>query len=170
MRVAVIGAGPGGLVTAKHALEEGFDVTVFEASDDLGGQWHTAAGHSGIWPGMHTNTSGAMTAFSDGPGSVSDRLHPAAEQIHDYLREYADHFGVTDRIRLRTPVNRITSRWDVDGERFDAVVVASGRFRKPSIPPGLDRLKRPCPLSPTVSTSGRRRESLDAPSDPPHDP
>ena len=138
MRVAVIGAGPGGLVTAKHALEEGFDVTVFEASDDLGGQWHTAAGHSGIWPGMHTNTSGAMTAFSDGPGSVSDRLHPAAEQIHDYLREYADHFGVTDRIRLRTPVNRITSRWDVDGERFDAVVVASGRFRKPSIPPGLD--------------------------------
>ena len=73
MRVAVVGAGPGGLVAAKHALEAGFDATVFEASDDLGGQWHTAAAHSGIWPGMHTNTSGAMTAFSDGPAPASTR-------------------------------------------------------------------------------------------------
>ncbi|MGS0685116.1 FAD-dependent oxidoreductase [Nakamurella sp. GG22] len=66
-RVAVIGAGPGGLVSAKHAIEAGFEVSVFEASDQLGGQWNTAAAHSGIWPGMRTNTSRAMTAFSDYP-------------------------------------------------------------------------------------------------------
>ena len=66
-RIAVIGAGPSGLVAAKHALEAGFDVTVFEASDDLGGQWYTSAAHSGIWPGMRTNTSRMMTAFSDYP-------------------------------------------------------------------------------------------------------
>ena len=29
----------------------------------------------------------------------------------------------------------------------------------------LDRLKRSCPLSPTVATAGNRRESLDAPSE-----
>ena len=57
-RVAVVGAGPGGLVTAKHALEAGFDVSVFEESDDVGGQWHTRAPHSGIWPGMHTDRAG----------------------------------------------------------------------------------------------------------------
>ena len=33
------------------------------------------------------------------------------------------------------------------------------------IPPGLDRLKRSCPLSPTVGTADNRRESLDAPSE-----
>jgi cation diffusion facilitator CzcD-associated flavoprotein CzcO len=38
-RVAIIGAGPGGLSAAKHAIEAGFDVWVFEATDDLGGQW-----------------------------------------------------------------------------------------------------------------------------------
>ena len=53
--VAVIGAGPAGLVAAKHALEAGFDVTVFEAQDDLGGQWNTASPISGVWPGMRTD-------------------------------------------------------------------------------------------------------------------
>src|ERR1700749_2891296 len=99
-RVAIVGAGPGGLAAAKYAIEAGFDVTVFEASDDLGGQWQTTAAHSGVWPGMHTNTSRAMTAFSDFPAPASHPLPPAAEQIHAYLRSYAAHFGVTERIRF----------------------------------------------------------------------
>jgi dimethylaniline monooxygenase (N-oxide forming) len=136
-RVAIVGAGPSGLVTAKHALEAGLDTTVFEASDDLGGQWHTTACHGGVWPGMRTNTSRAMTAFSDAPAPADHPLHPTAEQIHAYLHRYADGFGVTGRIRFRRPVKRITPGWDVDGEHFDAVVIASGRFRKPHMPPGL---------------------------------
>jgi hypothetical protein len=136
-RVAVIGAGPGGLVAAKYAIEAGFDTTVFEASDDLGGQWQTTASHSGIWPGMHTNTSRAMTAFSDFPAPVDHPLHPAAEQIQAYLRAYARKFGVTERIRFRTPVGKLRAGWEVDGEPFDRVVVASGRFRKPSVPGAL---------------------------------
>src|SRR3954463_3803990 len=102
-RIAVIGAGPGGLVSAKHALEAGFDVTVFEASGDLGGQWNTAAAHSGVWPGMRTNTSRAMTAFSDLPAPTDHPLHPAATQIHAYLRAYAERFGIAERIRLHAP-------------------------------------------------------------------
>ena len=136
-RVAVIGAGPGGLVSAKHAIEAGFEVSVFEASDDLGGQWNTAAAHSGIWPGMRTNTSRAMTAFSDYPAPPSHDLHPFAEQIHDYLRSYSDAFGVTDRIRFNTRVSDLRPAWRVDGEPFDAVIVASGRFRAPVLPAGL---------------------------------
>lgn len=136
-RVAVIGAGPGGLVAAKYAIEAGFDATVFEAADDLGGQWHTTASHSGVWPGMHTNTSRAMTAFSDFPAPVGHPLHPAAEQVHAYLRAYARKFGVIERIRFCTPVRNLRGGWEVDGEPFDRVVVASGRFRKPSVPVAL---------------------------------
>ena len=136
-RVAVIGAGPGGLVAAKHAIEAGFEVSVFEASDDLGGQWNTAAAHSGIWPGMRTNTSRAMTAFSDYPPPLSHDLHPFAEQIHAYLRSYSDAFGVTDRIRFNTRVSDLQPAWRVDGEPFDAVIVASGRFRAPVMPATL---------------------------------
>ena len=99
-RVGVIGAGPSGLVAAKHALEAGFDVTVFEASDALGGQWYAEGPHSGVWPGMHANTSRSMTAFSDLPPPPDHPVHPAATQIHAYLRGYAERFGVTPRIRL----------------------------------------------------------------------
>ena len=137
-RVAVVGAGPGGLVAAKHAIEAGFDVSVFEASSDLGGQWNTTATHSGVWPGMRTNTSRAMTAFSDHGPPPSHDLHPFAEQIHDYLRSYSARFGVTDRIRFATPVRDLQPAWRLDGEPFDAVVIASGRFRAPVLPPGLE--------------------------------
>jgi dimethylaniline monooxygenase (N-oxide forming) len=137
--VAVIGAGPSGLVAAKHALEAGFDVTVFEASDDLGGQWHADGAHSGVWPGMRTNTSCAMPAFSDLPPPPDHPVHPAATQIHAYLRGYAERFGVTPRIRLAAPVRevRVRAGWTVDGEPFEAVVLATGRFGRPHLPDGL---------------------------------
>ena len=133
----MIGAGPSGLAAAKHALEAGFEPAVFEAADALGGQWHSAAPHSGVWPGMRTNTSRAMTAFSDFPAPADHPLHPLATQIHAYLGSYADAFGVTERIRFGARVAEVRPGWTVDGEPFDAVVVASGRFRRPHIPDGL---------------------------------
>jgi dimethylaniline monooxygenase (N-oxide forming) len=140
-RVAVIGAGPSGLVAAKHALEAGFDVTVFEAGDALGGQWHTTAAHSGVWPGMRTNTSRAMTAFSDFPAPSEHPLHPAAEQIKAYLEAYAQAFDVVGRIRLHSRVGEVQPGWKVDGEPFDAVIIASGRFRKPRLPGIVDAFR-----------------------------
>ncbi len=134
-RLAVIGAGPGGLVAAKHAIAAGFDTTVYEASDDLGGQWYTSASHSAVWPGMRTNTSRAMTAFSDFPAPATHELNPFAEQVHDYLRAYAARFDVLPRIRFDTPVNLVRPGWTVNGEPFDAVIAASGRFRSPLMAP-----------------------------------
>ena len=136
-RIAVIGAGPSGLLAAKHALAAGFEPTVFEAGDDLGGQWHTRASSSGVWAGMPTNTSRGMTAFADYPPPSTWPLHPSAEQVHDYLRSYARHFAVTPTIRVHTAVRRLELGWRVDSEPFDAVIIASGRFRKPRIAPEL---------------------------------
>ena len=136
-RVAVVGAGPSGLVSAKHLLAAGFDVTVFESTDDLGGQWSSGGAVSGVWPGMYTNTSRTMTAFYDLPPAPDLPLHPAAEQIHAYLRRYADTFGVTERIRYGATVREVRPGWYVDGEPFDAVVAASGRFRRPRLIEGL---------------------------------
>ena len=144
--VAVLGAGPGGLVAARWLLSHGFEVTIFEQASMLGGQWTALAGRSGVWPTMHTNTSRIMTAFGDLEHD-SDLVYPSNRDILDYLHRYAATFGLTPRIRFGRGVEllrRDGTRWlvDHDGgtESFDRVVVASGRFHSPAIPsvPGLE--------------------------------
>jgi hypothetical protein len=145
--VAVIGAGPGGLVAARWLSSQGFDPTIFEQSPVLGGQWSGLPGRSGVWPTMHTNTSRVMTAFSD-LEHQSGLVYPSNRDILDYLHRYADVFGLRSCIRFGTRVELLRrdddAGWLISNagvtERFDRVVVASGRFHAPAIPrvPGLD--------------------------------
>lgn len=43
-RVAVIGAGISGVVTAAHLLNAGLEVTVFERNKETGGVWYAKLG------------------------------------------------------------------------------------------------------------------------------
>ncbi len=144
--VAVIGAGPGGLVTARWLLAQGFEPTIFEQTHSLGGQWAGLDGTSGIWPTMHTNTSRILTSFSDLEPD-NDLTFPSNRDILAYLRRYAEMFGLPPRIRFGTRVDRLSrsdGRWLVEhsgtAETFERVAVASGRFQSPYVPDvaGLD--------------------------------
>ncbi|MEH3139368.1 MAG: NAD(P)-binding domain-containing protein [Mycobacterium kyogaense] len=139
--VAVIGAGPGGLVAARWLAAEGFDVHLFEQGSSLGGQWTGAAGTSGVWPELYTNTSRILTAFSDLPHD-GDQTFLSAPEILRYLHRYAEMFALGGRIRLHTRVIHVKHdgvRWSVEtrdgAEAFDRVVIASGRFQTPALPP-----------------------------------
>ena len=89
-RVAVIGAGPGGLVAARYLQSEGFEPVIFEQGERIGGQWSADPGHSGVWPGMRTNTSRINTSFSDLPHDTASPTYPTNEAMGDYLQRYAD--------------------------------------------------------------------------------
>ena len=137
----MIGAGPGGLIAARWLVSQGFEPTIFEQGPMLGGQWTGRRGCSGVWPTMHTNTSRIMTAFSD-LEHESDLVYPSNRDILDYLHRYAEKFSLTSRIRFGTRVEllrRDDPGWLVGhagmDERFERVVVASGRFHSPAIPP-----------------------------------
>jgi hypothetical protein len=75
-------------------------------------------------------------------------MFPRVEEFCDYLRSYAQAFELNQSMRLKTTVRGIErgdGHWQVftgdgDGERFDGVVVASGRFNRPRWPviEGLD--------------------------------
>jgi dimethylaniline monooxygenase (N-oxide forming) len=144
--VAVIGAGPGGLVAARWLLSQGFEPTIFEQTQTLGGQWTGRDGISGIWPTMHTNTNRILTSFSDLEYD-NDLTFPSNQDIRAYLHRYAETFGITTRIRFGTRVDLLSrgdGGWLVEHsgttELFERVVVASGRFQTPYTPtvPGLD--------------------------------
>src|SRR5262245_44703337 len=101
-----LGAGPGGLATARWLLSQGFEPTIFEQAPMLGGQWTGLAGVSGVWPTMHTNTSRVMTAFTD-LEHETDLVYPSARDVLAYLHRYAETFDLVSRIRFGTRVDRV---------------------------------------------------------------
>ena len=139
--VAVIGAGPGGLVTARWLSSQGFETTIFEQQPEVGGQWTGAPAFTGVWPAMYTNTSRVLTAFSDLEHD-SGVTFLSNHDVLAYLNRYADMFGLRSRIRFGQRVHdlsRVGAKWHVTTDNggvdaFDRVVVATGRFRSPSIP------------------------------------
>ncbi len=77
-KIAIIGAGPAGLVSAKYALENGFETTIFEKESELGGLWNPSTG--AMWESMHANLSNFTCIFSDLFDCSSDRF-PSALQL-----------------------------------------------------------------------------------------
>ena len=139
-RVCVIGAGVSGLTTIKSLGDWGVDHVCFEASDEVGGNWYfrNPNGRSSAYRSLHIDTSKTAISFTDFPMDERYPDFPHHTQIHGFLREYADRFGLRDRIRFNTRVEHATrleqGGWDIDGERFDVLVVCNGHHWDPSYP------------------------------------
>jgi cation diffusion facilitator CzcD-associated flavoprotein CzcO len=65
-KVAVIGAGAAGLISAKTMSEAGFDVTVFELGSCIGGLWdfNNDNGLAVAYRNLHINTDTYLTQLS----------------------------------------------------------------------------------------------------------
>ena len=144
-RVAVIGAGSSGITALKTLVEQGFDVTCYEASDRIGGNWvyENSNGMSACYRDLHINTSRLKMEYSDYPMPESYPDYPRHDQIAAYFDDYVDHFGIRDRIRFETKVEHAARQADgiwvlraSDGttERFDALIVANGHHWDPRWP------------------------------------
>ena len=157
-RVAVIGAGPTGLMALKNLLEDGFDVTCYESRPYVGGLWRPSSdGGISALESTVFNTSSSRTAISDFPVGEEIDDFPTAPQLHQYLERYVEEFGLRKFIKLGQRVEsmrRETGRWALDivssfassstptniQSRFDKVLVATGTFTKPKTPslPGIE--------------------------------
>jgi dimethylaniline monooxygenase (N-oxide forming) len=153
LNVAVIGAGPSGLVAAKELQQEGHRVTCFEKTDSVGGIFRYRADPEsiGVWESCRLTSSQLVTSFSDFfPGSSGGVRYEHRHWRHDeyvqYLTQYAEAFDVMRHVRLSCPVTaveRIGEGWRVRGraaqggefeERFDAVAVCTGVHQKVHTP------------------------------------
>lgn len=117
-RVCVVGAGIAGLVTAKVMQEDGFDVTLFERSGDIGGVWNPTR----VYPGLKANNSRLTYAFSDFPYPDTADEFPTAPQIYAYLRAYVRHFNLEPLLHLSSTVTSISRSSNGDKGRFKVVV------------------------------------------------
>ena len=145
LRVAVIGADPAGLAAGHELLADGFtNLTVFEATDAVGGTWHI---HT--YPGLACDVWAHSYSFSYRPNP--DWSHSFVEQpeIEAYLQRCASEFGLDEHIRLNTRIrsaryqdNGVWSLESTDGESFEADVIinAMGNQHTPLFPdvPGTE--------------------------------
>ncbi|KAM0872752.1 hypothetical protein ACQ4PT_038511 [Festuca glaucescens] len=174
-KVCVVGAGMGGLAVAYELRREGHDVTVLEQSGNIGGQWlydprsdtadllGAAAPvrvHSSIYASLRLISPRQTTGFTDFPFSPrngrDNRRFRGNREVHLYLKDFCDAFGLMEAVRLDTRVLRAamtpTHQWAVRSvalkeydtdekmsgafvdEVFDAAVVATGHYSQPRLP------------------------------------
>lgn len=145
MRIAVIGAGAAGLVTARELGRQGHDVSVFEQSGQVGGIWvynplaeddplglHSdSVVFSSVYDSLRTNLPRDLMAFQDytfdsmGGGNDTWQRYPHHSKVLEYLENFASEFDLLRIIRFRQSVSRvekladtwfITSRNDQSGD------------------------------------------------------
>lgn len=145
LRAAVIGAVAAGLSAAKHLVQAGVEVTVFELGSRVGGLWvyENDNGLSPAYATLHLNSEQLVTAYRDFPFPPGTPLYPDHKAVAQYLEAYAQAFDLHRRIRFNTRVTAVErgdgGGWTVASagsapERFDAVVVASGHQGVPKHP------------------------------------
>lgn len=166
--VCIIGAGPSGLVAAKyllhHSSSSSFSVTVFDKQPRIGGLWplDKADGAGLVHPLMVANQSRHTVQFSDLAWEEDAPQLPKAWQVGKYLQRYLEKYCAFEearfRLKLGWKVNSV-QRDSKDGKKwlvaaqsengvvaeyeFDYLVIASGFFGEPAIPPSLREINQP---------------------------
>ncbi|OKL61241.1 hypothetical protein UA08_03109 [Talaromyces atroroseus] len=166
-RVAVIGAGISGVVTAAHLKSEGLDVTVFERAPVSGGVC------------LKNNVPTDLLELSLNTWKPNTESFANHRVLAEYIQDTASKTGIAGQTLFNTKVERVnkqdgkwrveTRTWDHDTQEtaaqhwvFEAVVVASGHYHAPKTPsiPGLAEWKTAWP-SRTVLLIGGSASSLD---------
>jgi cation diffusion facilitator CzcD-associated flavoprotein CzcO len=142
MRVAVVGAGPSGLASARAFRELGLDVIVFEAAPDIGGVWSATR----RYPGIATQNDKHTYAYSDRRMDDAYADAPAGADVREYLQGFARENRLENLIRLETRVGEAEplegGGWTfetygphgVGRETVDWLVVANGLCSTPYVP------------------------------------
>lgn len=143
MRIAVIGAGAAGLVTARELSRGGHDVTVFEQSNRVGGVWvfeplpeddpmglnPGKAVFSSMYDSLRTNLPRDLMAFQDytfdsaGGGDDDWQRYPHHTKVLNYLENFAVEFNILAMIRFHRAVTRVEkspAEWVVTSENVQS--------------------------------------------------
>lgn len=142
-KVAIIGAGFGGLGAAVALRRAGIDdLVIIEADDGIGGTWRR-----NTYPGAACDVQSHLYSFSFAPNKAWSRTYARQPEILAYLESVADDFDLRRHLRLNTRVrsavwNADTWNWECRLERdgrtstlsADVVVCAVGLFGSVKLP------------------------------------
>ncbi len=140
LRIAIIGAGLGGIAAAIKLQEAGYqNVQIFDKNDRIGGTWA-----ENTYPGCQCDVPVALYQFSFAQSVNWSRLFPSAHEIQAYAEEIVDRYDIRSQLRLNTTVssaewNEAHKYWLLrtdKGEEITAEVLigALGQLNRPQFP------------------------------------
>ncbi|HWA30282.1 MAG TPA: NAD(P)/FAD-dependent oxidoreductase, partial [Rhizomicrobium sp.] len=94
MRVAVIGAGMSGILSAIRLQQAGIKFDVIEKNADVGGTWL-----ENTYPGCRVDNPNHMYSFSFEPNHDWPYHYSTQDVLLDYFRRTADKYGLRKHIR-----------------------------------------------------------------------
>ncbi len=139
----IIGGGQTGLSAGHHLTKRGIDFAILEARERIGDIWRSRWESLRLYSPAKYNSLPGMTFPANG------NHFPSSAQMADYLEAYADRQQLP--VHTGVGVNRVSA--DGDGYVVETtegayaarqVIVASGGFRDPYVPP------RAADLSPAI--------------------
>ena len=146
--VVIVGAGVAGIAMAAQLERAGVSsYAIIERANAIGGTWR-----DNTYPGAGCDVPSHLYCFSFAPNPDWSRKFAEQEEILAYLQSCVDRFGLRDKIRLSTTVER--AEFDADGAcwriatsggaveaRF--LIAGCGQLGRPWTPPleGLDQFE-----------------------------
>ncbi|MBA0685828.1 hypothetical protein Goari_013472, partial [Gossypium aridum] len=125
-KVAVVGGGFAGLVTARELKREGLLVTVFEKADHVGGMWlynsrvetdllgldpNREIVHSSLYRSLRVNLPRQIMGFMDYPFMKKEggdpRTFPGHEEVLKFLEDFVRDFRLMELIQFGHEVVRV---------------------------------------------------------------
>lgn len=122
-KVIVVGAGMMGINAAVKLQQAGFEFTVLEAMDDVGGNWLT-----NTYPGAAVDTPSRVYSFSFEPNASWTRYYPTGPEFLSYLSRVTDKYGLRDRIRFNTKVSG--AEWDEGRKIWTVQAIRNGKAER----------------------------------------
>jgi cation diffusion facilitator CzcD-associated flavoprotein CzcO len=159
-KVCIIGAGSSGICAAQVLDARGVPFDCFEKGSMIGGNWRyeNDNGTSSAYKSLHINSARKLMSYKAFPMPEDYPDYPSHWQVAKYFDDYAERFGLAEKITFNTevvsvePADDATGRngakggadgeWEVtvegpDGrrtERYRAVLVANGHHWQPRWP------------------------------------
>jgi len=139
-QVVIVGAGAAGLSAGAALKRRGFEPTVLDRDDRIGGTWARR------YERLHLHTVRRFSGLAHFPIPSVYPRYMHKDLYADYLKQYAEALQL--RVELNRPVQTVRpvdGLWETvskQGERWRSpvVVIATGHYNEPVVPrwPGMD--------------------------------